>query len=73
MNEDEIDDMGMIAAALLVSAEEFECETRLIGNVQARDVAKLCRWALMILEGIEQESAECGEPPEKEPKQEEAE
>ena len=67
MNEDEIDDMGMIAAALCVCAEEHEGDARLLGTVLARDVAKLCRWVLTILEGIEQGSAECGEP-EKEPK-----
>ena len=63
MNEDEIDDMEDIAAHLLGRAEECSRDTRLlvIGNDQARDLAKLCHWVLMILDGIEQESAECGE------------
>jgi len=58
MSEDEIDEMGMIAASLLDCAGEWNDETRLLGNVQAQDVAKLCRWVLMILDGIKQESAE---------------
>jgi hypothetical protein len=60
MTEDEIDDIGDIAAHLLVHAEECSGDARLLGNVRAQDLAKLCHWVLMILDEIEQESEDNG-------------
>jgi hypothetical protein len=56
--QDEIDEMGDIAAALLVHTEECSGDARILGNVQARDLAKLCHWVLMILDEIEPEARE---------------
>lgn len=59
MSEDEIEDLAATAAYLLVFSEDCEGNSRVLGNVPAKDVATLCHWVLRTLDrrewGIEQE------------------